>query len=458
MSFSGVYFSEINNMPGNRRRQQHQLTGLSGFRLPSTKEFGRFDPNICVYDLCHSRKRMGSAFCGSHACPEITCSNDKNCIHHMCQVRYCSRTSIDGSSYCKYHKCDLCRNEKTQCVTHLCSKLGCMETKAKNSKWCNDHKCEHCDNFYTCKIHCCQAENCVSSSMINSLYCQNHKCEYCEQRKGHCSIHTCKVDYCKDNRAEYSDYCKYHKCSRSDCFLEKKCPLHSCQIRTCWNQKYSINDQYCHYHKCEQCNNLRSQCVIHRCKKCKQFPAVKKYVYDSYIYTDYCADCICKSQNCIHETVNCRASVISKTYCLFHAPRCLDCSEIATHLSHFSSRGILPMYLFCHVHKCCSICKHKPRNPQKTICDGHLKRERQFPGLYHQTELADLKMRTFGYGVLMRSLFDKLYFQSSSHQYNRLPKIIQIQFRDNEIADILRHVLQFPQELYLEFIMFAFDI
>lgn len=433
-----------------KKNKYIQASFLSGFSTGNTATISSAKTTrTCIHPYCNSRSRH-SQYCDYHSCNEITCGNDKNCPIHVCHIDYCTGDVVYGSKYCKSHKCEKCPNSKKLCKEHSCIQKYCDWTRSGSSKYCKSHKCQRCDNYgASCPIHICRVDGCSYYNDKNSPYCDYHKCPVynCNQLKGKCTDHTCRQNHCNGTRVEHSYYCKYDKCARNDCFLERKCPIHSCQHVGCWQQKNLEDDRYCKYHKCIFCPQSKALCKTHKCKKCHNQPMAVKYISPTYVGTDYCGKCVCTVYNCTEPTVECRSKTISKTYCQYHAPRCLDCGDIATYLSFHTNTST---YIFCHKHKACQICKHKPRNPFKTICDNHWNRETMFPELYPKTDISKIKGYCLADG---KFLFAKLYHQTTNNQYNIIPRVLSVEFDESkDESNILRQViLTFSHELFIEF-------
>lgn len=372
---------------------------------------------------------------------------------HNCRVEYCRAVPENGSDFCKLHRCPTCPQHIDVCCNpnHRCALRFCESKPTAPSRYCDHHKCRYCNNsFQECPDHKCKVKGCSAyrTTPVN-LYCERHTCDmlHCNQLKYHCPLHTCSTRCCTLNRVEGSLYCRIDKCPRVDCLLETQCPLHACQQPGCWHQKeeFTHDTRFCRYHKCLLCDDSKTSCRLHRCRQCKDAPVTQKFLSGgSAIPSDYCDECVCKVGGCLHPTLDCRSRIISKQYCHDHAPRCIDCGDIATYFSLDAKT-----FLFCHTHKACRVCRHKPRNSCKEICDNHHKMERAYPWFFNTPaqNISDVLSRRYCLFDL-KGIFEKLY----RRRHNVLHKILNVEFHGNNLQSlILQRVLDLPQELFVEF-------
>lgn len=370
-----------------------------------------------------------------HKCPFPSCSTSKkDCSKHVCQQSYCNEKRYQSNPYCSRHGCTFpsCGN-KSSCPLHSCEKSYCDKLKINGFQWCKEHKCHNssCSNLeLECRIHNCQI--CRFPVEVDNSYCKRHKCPYdqnCNNGYETCADHVCHERSCSGRKIINSEYCIRHKCQYEDCFLEIKCPLHTCQHPYCITYK-SLDELYCVDHKCFKCPSLRSSCREHLCVKCERSPIIN-------IQSNLCHNCTCTSYSC-------REPRVFKSKCRFHAPRCLDCNDIADYFSHE-----VQQYLYCRKHKCCQICKHKPRNPCKTICNNHHKREQIYPWLYPTRSKPELHSSCWA----DRTILGKVYYQNCERTAiikNRVLDV-NVNFIANEVlSHTLQYVLNMPTEIFKE--------
>lgn len=117
------------------------------------------------------------------------------------RCKRCTETRVEGSNYCKDHKCcyRFCGREKgvgDECLRHCCSSNNCEE------RVCTDY-----DGRFTfaCSDHVCNHGQCVRVKKVDSFYCTHHDE----------NDYPCKI--CGRSSIIGSQYCVGHKCSQSLC-------------------------------------------------------------------------------------------------------------------------------------------------------------------------------------------------------------------------------------------------
>ena len=362
----------------------------------------------------------------------------KDCSRHVCKHPFCETERYQSSPYCSRHGCTFpsCAN-KSPCLLHSCTTSYCNGFKINGSQFCKEHKCYNssCQNLDTnCRIHHCQL--CRTRVDIDNSHCKQHKCPYdpnCNNGYETCVDHVCLEKFCTGRRLIDSEYCIRHKCQYDNCFLEINCPLHTCQVSHCYRYKLH-GERYCVNHKCAICPTLRSRCREHLCVKCNA-PITN-------IQSNVCQNCTCTSYGC-------REAKVFKSWCRFHAPRCIECPEMATYFSIDVQE-----YLFCRKHKCCKICTHKPRSSYKTICGRHHIREQMYPWLYPSTK-SNMRYRRC---LADMTILGKAYYQSCERTAIIKNRILNIEVNrtGDELSDTLQYVLTIPTEIFVELESYIF--
>lgn len=399
----------------------------------------------CARKYCRQSPAWPSEYCPIHKCTSTGCMQDsQNCTQHTCTALYCTKPKVKGGShFCRIHACPVtgCMN-RVPCTPHVCQVDYCDATRMKGFRWCNGHKCHdpQCPDLASeCLDHICRA--CAFPVQAGESYCQAHRCPYatgCKYGRSNCPDHVCEDTYCHTRKLEGSPYCERHKCVNTHCPLPRKCPVHVCQSKYCLTPKTDLDDSFCIYHKCLKCPSLRVKCEEHRCTRCKQNPMVN-------VMSELCLGCSCTFGACLEPRA-------FKTVCTFHAPRCMDCTDIATFYSHDVKK-----YLFCARHKCCQICTHKPRNACKTICDNHRKRESMYPWMYPTADKTKLRLRSMDdYTVLA-----KAYYQSCERSAIIPGRVLGTSIatpggKESLLSHTLEYVLGMPTELFVELMAHLF--
>ncbi|KAG8162309.1 hypothetical protein KVR01_008074 [Diaporthe batatas] len=198
---------------------------------------------------CHRRDTGAAArWCGLHYCHEPTCQGERaagsrqHCRDHTCLEPLCGSGRLDMGA-------------GRYCADHQCRTGGCLERRDQTTP-AADH----------CAVHSCRVRHCARPAAAGSDRCEDH---------GYCREQGCR-EYVLVERGPQGDTIRHatcdqhHKplCPASRCANrldnnnsrgQAYCPLHSCELASCRNQRGLASLQYCDAHKCAvvPCQQLR---------------------------------------------------------------------------------------------------------------------------------------------------------------------------------------------------------
>lgn len=101
--------------------------------------------------------------------------NEIYCNQHKCKNNNCNMKKVNGSQFCKNHKCIFCNDyaNNSLCNNHSnCIVEGCKNSLTGYNEYCNEHKCMYCNKKRTYNQYCNDHFNIVN----NNNFCKKYKC------------------------------------------------------------------------------------------------------------------------------------------------------------------------------------------------------------------------------------------------------------------------------------------
>ncbi|KAI8944999.1 hypothetical protein F4801DRAFT_598413, partial [Xylaria longipes] len=167
------------------RCQKHDSSSVStsqrfAYERDSRARHGCNEYSQCEVGYCYRRRLPGTTYCRSHIC--------RTCL--------CSDVRAIGSLHCLAHKCRSCnskaRTKHSYCEAHQCCVPLCLRGKKADQHWCRRHVCQWEDcamppskGSRYCGYHICAAEDCVSKVLSTGDWIGDY-----------CCCHTCSSDGC----------------------------------------------------------------------------------------------------------------------------------------------------------------------------------------------------------------------------------------------------------------------
>ena len=216
----------------------------------------------------------------------------------------------------------------------------------------------------------CKVQSCYNKLHTNySIYCQAHACHITNCKNSiYCDTHTCQIKFSYHGKCETplidGVRCPIHSCNIDNCAENKKnCMLHRCNRQNCYYPKFQGSD-WCNFHTCDidGCKDCVFKCPIHRCKMCTNLKADMGYV-----------DGLCFAHKCLMGNCS-QPKLDGMEYCHWHRQDyCIECGAPSI-FSRDPERQRYGIKEYCKEHAPCVICKHKHRLYGQKTCGRHPKR------------------------------------------------------------------------------------
>lgn len=209
-----AYCSELHDCKYQFPCPQRRMDGRLFCEMHCCKAFAKDKP--CPYPLIEDSivcKRHACQLCVKWQCSPIVPIDVMVCKEHACGVEACDEKQLAVElPFCVQHSCQICRNPSTPGgVSQIMS-----VKRIQGSDYCKEHKCivRGCaynrllgDTFQDyCRRHACTAcegrRSLVDPGLPPSRFCREHRCSNVDRIDGHCYL----------KRQENSLFCDGHTC------------------------------------------------------------------------------------------------------------------------------------------------------------------------------------------------------------------------------------------------------